>query len=419
MERRRIEDFAKKVDTDRRHDHLHSQPSSSSEEELFDMVGVTEQLDHLGDQLSRSTTPDVDFQAKLRQRLMAVAAVQGIGATARHQASAPVAEPAYAPASENIEPEAPRRFRGGRRLAILAALLTGTVALSGVSTASGNAMPGDALYGVKRSTEKAQLALAGSDLSKAQLHFEFARTRMHEAAAVSDDSDAVVGALEDMNQEILDGVSLLGEVATSEGDPAALDFIDLFANEHRHGLVELIGALEGEPREVAGESLTMLEDASVRSVQLRSALSCTEAAGPSDRFGPLPGTCGTLPAGDAADIEDAISSGAGAHTGGSADQTGSSADQIEEPIPPSDAPDHPGTTVVEPSTESGSTSDPDASESEGTESADEDSEGDQGSSSGGLLDELGSTLNGLLGNKLVASQQDIISLVSQRLPVST
>lgn len=394
MERRRIEQFNKILDQSETHDHLHSQPSSSSEEELFDMVGATEQLDHLGDHMTRSISPDQDFQAKLRQRLMAVAAVQGIGATAKHHASAPVADPVTAPVTDT-EP-GPRRFRGGRRLAILAALLTGTVALSGVSTASGDAMPGDALYGVKRSTESAQLALAGSDLSKAQLHLEFARTRVHEAVAVSSDDDAVIATLEDMNSEILAGASLLGEVAAEDTDAAALDHFDHFANGHRHDMVSLISDLDGEPREVATESLTLLEDASMRSVQLRSAISCTDHNGPSDQFGPLPGACGSLPASDTSDLEDTTGDSSDADSSGAGETgTGSDPTDIDDPEP-SQSSDGSGLTVEEPEEESATDE-----ESESPETTSDDEAGGESDSepedSGGLLDEVGSVLDGLLG----------------------
>ena len=48
------------------------------------------------------------------------------------------------------------------------------MAVSGMSAASENAMPGDALYGVKRSTERAQLALASSEVNRGQLFLDFA-----------------------------------------------------------------------------------------------------------------------------------------------------------------------------------------------------------------------------------------------------
>ena len=50
--------------------------------------------------------------------------------------------------------------------AIIVGVAAGAIAVSGMSAASENAVPGDALYGVKRSTERAQLALASSDLSR-------------------------------------------------------------------------------------------------------------------------------------------------------------------------------------------------------------------------------------------------------------
>ncbi len=64
------------------------------------------------------------------------------------------------------------------------------MAVSGISAASENASPGDALYGVKRSTERAQLAMAGSDVTRGQLSLDFAQTRLTEAAAMPGDTDA-------------------------------------------------------------------------------------------------------------------------------------------------------------------------------------------------------------------------------------
>ena len=61
-----------------------------------------------------------------------------------------------------------RPTRNARRLrtrgAIIVGVACGAIAVSGMSAASENAVPGDALYGVKRSTERAQLELASSDL---------------------------------------------------------------------------------------------------------------------------------------------------------------------------------------------------------------------------------------------------------------
>jgi hypothetical protein len=173
----------------------------------------------------------------------------------------------------------------------VAALLAGTVAVSGVSAASGDALPGETLYNVKRSTERAQLALAGNDLGKAQLYLEFARTRIEEASEVSGDDAAVASALYDAAGELRSGTALLGELAVANEDPSPLDFVDLFTNEHRWVLEDLVSGLDGEALTAGEELVGVLEDAAVRSVELRGALDCTEPGGETDALGPIPGTC--------------------------------------------------------------------------------------------------------------------------------
>ncbi|THV29981.1 DUF5667 domain-containing protein [Glycomyces paridis] len=262
--------------------------SDASMEAFAELVGVTGRLGELGGQLSPASRPAREWQDATRRRLMAVATDEGIGVTARHRASAAVPATRRAPVLDDMFP---RRPRGGRRLAIVAALLTGTVAISGVSAASGDALPGETLYNVKRSTERAQLALAGNDLGKAQLYLEFARTRIEEAAAVGDDEEAVAEALRDAAVELRSGTSLLGELAVANEDPSPLDYVDLFTNEHRWVLDDLVGGLDGEALDAGEELVEVLEAAAVRSVELRESLDCTDEGGASDNLGPIPGAC--------------------------------------------------------------------------------------------------------------------------------
>ncbi len=317
MERRRAEEFARLLDSeDPTLPHQRSADPSAvpvhtdAAEAFAELVGVTERLGGLGEQLMAASRPSQHWQDATRRRLMAVAAEEGIGVTARARASAVVPETRRAPVLDDMFP---RRPRGGRRLAIVAALLTGTVAVSGVSAASGDALPGETLYGVKRSTERAQLALAGNDLGRAQLYLEFARTRIQEASEVVGDDAAVASALSDATGELRSGTALLGEIAVESGDPAPLDYVDLFTNEHRWVLEDLADELDGEAL-VAGEELVaVLEAAAVRSVELRGALDCTEAGGATDALGPIPGSCVK----DAVDATAPAESGAteGAETG--------------------------------------------------------------------------------------------------------
>ncbi|THV41235.1 DUF5667 domain-containing protein [Glycomyces buryatensis] len=292
MERRRAEEFAQLLDLDvSTHPHLRdSAHASGASSETDELMGVTEQLGDLRTQLMAASEPSADWQDATRRRLMAVAAEEGIGATARHRASAAVPTSHRAPVLDEMFP---RRPRGGRRLAIVAALLTGTVAVSGVSAASGDALPGETLYNVKRSAERAQLALAGNDIGRAQLHLEFARTRIAEASQVSGDDEAAADALTDAAGNLREGVALLGQLAVTSDDPSPLDYIDQFTNEHRWVLDDLVANLDGDAGAVVDELAVLIDDAAVRSVELREALPCTELGGESDSLGPVPGNCAT------------------------------------------------------------------------------------------------------------------------------
>src|SRR4029453_12157422 len=119
-----------------------------------------------------------------------------------------------------------RRIRA--RGAIVIGVAAGAMAISGISAASENAEPGDALYGVKRSTEKAQLAMAGSDVTRGQLSLDFARTRLAEAAAMPGDNAAISGVLTDMDADTRQGVKLLTGAAVAGEDTAPLTRVDGF-----------------------------------------------------------------------------------------------------------------------------------------------------------------------------------------------
>jgi hypothetical protein len=225
--------------------------------------------------------------------LVATAEREGIGATA----------------SDDVVPEKPSRrssttasprdafpaFNGRRaraRGAILVGVAVGAIAVSGMSAASENAMPGDPLYGMKRSTERAQLALASSDLSRGQLFLDFARTRLAEAQAVRGDSVGFAAVLDDMDAETRHGVKLLTTSGMQRGDEAALDAIGTFLTGQRRQVSGLLDGAGRPERERASASLTLLDSIKKRADGLRAALRC--GAGPAtraDALGPLPQAC--------------------------------------------------------------------------------------------------------------------------------
>ncbi|MQM28368.1 DUF5667 domain-containing protein [Glycomyces albidus] len=371
MERRRAEEFARLLDSGGStlpHSRRSADASgASAEAEAYaELVGVTERLGGLGDQLVNATRPSREWHDATRRRLMAVAAEEGIGVTARHRASAAVPETKRPPVHDEMFP---RRPRGGRRIAIVAALLTGTVAISGVSAASGDALPGETLYNVKRSTERAQLALAGNDLGRAQLYLEFARTRIQEAALVADDDEAAANALGDAATELKSASALLGELAVSNGDPAPLDYLDLFANEHRWVLDDLVSGLDGEARDAGEELASVLEAAALRSVELRGALDCTDPGGDSDELGPIPGSCAQNAVDGTPDAEPGASSGTGEDTGGDPATGEPDEDQDGGAATGADPSEDEGTPLSDPT--GGGTSSPVGDDTTGTEEEDD------------------------------------------------
>jgi hypothetical protein len=268
LDRRSAERFAELLDETnggRRH-HSHDR----ADEELAELVAIGHSLS-----ASRSSVQvDTEFRVGLRAMLVATAERDGIGATA----TAVEAEPGGGHAAVR-EPR--RSFfgrSGARRIrargAIVIGVAAGAMAVSGISAASENAAPGDALYGVKRSTEKAQLAMAGSDVTRGQLSLDFARTRLAEAAAMPGDDATISGVLADMDADTRQGVKLLTGAAVAEEDTAPLTRVDGFVAGQRQTLEPMLEGLSPANRESAETSMALLEKVDSRAGALRAGLAC-------------------------------------------------------------------------------------------------------------------------------------------------
>jgi Domain of unknown function (DUF5667) len=229
-DRRRSERLAELLDEaagrSRRH-HRRTQ----HDEELAVLVGLTTRVAELPSQVE----PDAEFRSGLRAMLLAKIERDGIGVTADAKA-AELANRAAMNGKTQIVRQVPAGH-GRTRAAVLVGVAAGALALSGVSVASTDALPGDTLYAVKRSSERAQLALASSDLSRGQLHFEFASSRLREAKEVP--ATEARAALTDMTAEVREGVELILAWAKRNQDPAALDIVDRFLADLRKELREL------------------------------------------------------------------------------------------------------------------------------------------------------------------------------------
>ena len=340
FDRARAERFAQLLDEAggaRRH-HARSR----LDRELAEPVEIGRQLNAMRFNVS----PTAEFKADLRAQLIAAAERDGIGVTAKSE-------------RHNLR----RRILSTRpraRGAIVVGIAAGTLALSGVSVASGEAIPGDTLYGMKRSTERAQLALAGSDLSRGQLYLDFARTRLQEAYRVRGSEASFVGSLRDMDSETLQGVRTLIISAAAQHDTTALDAIDKFAAQQRMLVAQMLDLSESHAgRSKVTESLALLIRIEDRSKMARAALACGASTNGDDLLGPIPAGCAV---------------------GARAQQAPATGDQQPVPVP------QPGQTEAI----TAGAQPPVTSASEAPSQQPEKQEG-------GLLDELGRILGGLLG----------------------
>ncbi|MGC4754979.1 DUF5667 domain-containing protein [Micromonospora trifolii] len=278
--RRRAERFAQLLDEAngaRRH-HVRSRVDG----QLAPLVAVGQRL---------SVDPpavevDQDFRTGLRAMLLATAEREGLGST-----PAAVSEPAATTTRGRLLPAVTAR-RARARGAILVGIAAGAIAVSGISAASENAVPGDALYGMKRSTERAQLALASSDISRGQLFLDFARTRVGEAAKLRGDRIGYSAVLDDMDADSRQGVRLLTSAAVQRAEPGSLDTLNTFVSSQRRAVRGLLDGSTRVDRERTQRSLLLLDSIRERSDDLRAAITCgLPAPTASDALGPNPNTC--------------------------------------------------------------------------------------------------------------------------------
>lgn len=359
--KQRAERFAQLLDEAEGRPRRHVR--TNVDDQLTELVAVGKQAGGLAKATAGVRAGD-EFKIGLRAMLMATAERDGIGVTA---------VPEAAPARPTKAPARVFGLRGRTRAAVLIGLAAGTITLSSMSAASDDAVPGDPLYGIKRSTEQAQLALAGTDLSRGQLYLAFAKKRAREAKAVADDQGALKSLLDDMDDETRLGVRTLTGLAVGRNDSAPLTAITKFVAGQRKDLAAVLAQVPAESRARVADSLKLLEDANTRALDLQNSLRCgTPATNGVDRLGPQPGTC-VAKGGTATQPESGNNgSGTGTTTGGQSTgtQTGSA------PSPGANA------------APSGGASTPTADPSPSTPTEEDDS---------GLLDQLGRLLGGLLG----------------------
>jgi hypothetical protein len=294
LHRRRVERFAQLLDEAEGARRHHSR--SAVDDELADLLDTGNQLADI----KTAVVMRADRRVAIRAELMQVAENEGIGVTAKRT---PISAVGRAQVGTVVQPYTQRRPFARRvraRGAILVGLGVGALAISGIAAASGGAMPGDPLYGLKRSQEQAQLAMHNTPVSKGQYYLSLAGTRLDEAQREAQNPAQFTKLLAAMNSDTEAGVALLLGDALSNKDSTSIDAVNTF---HDAQLARVDGLLaqfsSPDPRQNAlVTSELVLKFVHQRAGDISTALTCPGqvTTGAPDRYGPN-ATCATTTGG--------------------------------------------------------------------------------------------------------------------------
>jgi len=283
FERRRAERFSELVDESAGQRRRHRRTEYDAE-----LVPLATLAASLGT-ARVAPSPGPEYRVGLRAMLMATIEREGIGACAINPEERPTDRPWQSPTRPL--PVAARATAGTRRrtrVAVLVGVTTGALLLSGASMAGTNALPGDPFYALKIQAEKAQLAMAGNDLSRGYLYLGFAKARLNESRRLLlvGQPDRAAENLASMRDELQHGVKLLLEALVA-GDAGDQNVIATIKN-HRAGLVEELNRLSTDlPAGATSASQDALDQIGARLVQVEGWRhgTCT-AERELDEFGP-------------------------------------------------------------------------------------------------------------------------------------
>jgi hypothetical protein len=237
----------------------------------------------------------------------------------------------------------------GRFAVAAVAVLALVGSLAGMSLLlARDALPGDALYGVKRTAEAAELGLTFGDEGKALKHLEFASARVSEietlARRYTDRDSAPVGgyltALTDFDKDAAAGSRQLIALATTS-DGRQLDSLSAWAEQQSSRLTAVSPQLPSAARNRGTASLELLGKIATRASALYKRMDCYQiTSGSADDVGALPasGACdqrpGSRPSPNAPGSEPGSADASVAPTGQAPGGAQPSGSQQTGPLPP-------------------------------------------------------------------------------------
>ena len=285
----------------------HADPARSTDPKVRELVAALAVLEV-------APPPRAEFRAELRAQLVAVTPrLVAEGERPAAPARADRAEPTKS--TENVETaERARRFRFAKPLIAAACVLTAFVLLlGGAVLLSRHALPGDALYGIKRASEDTEYSLTGGQVAKGKLKLEFAGRRIGEVAdllprassmgpgsgavadsgAISSDTAGLVrDTLGSAEGDVRTAAQLLGSDAVRNDDAGPLTAIISWSPDQLAAMRQILARIPaGALQQRAGQTLELLRAAQARASLLRTQLgcSCLDAAR-TDDLGPVPCT---------------------------------------------------------------------------------------------------------------------------------
>lgn len=153
-----------------------------------------------------------------------------------------------------------RRTR--RRVVVATGVASVLVGASGMAVAAQQALPGDALYGIKQATESVRVAVAGDLAEQGRLELSLATERLEEVTGSVDRGDvrdeAIIETLARMDARSRAGAEALMRVAERSGDPGGLDEVAAFTEQQARGLADVFDRLPVTVRPHAEDSLAVL-----------------------------------------------------------------------------------------------------------------------------------------------------------------
>jgi hypothetical protein len=265
----RAETFAHAIDHGPRHSSR-----LSDDPELTTAVELVGRLRTAG-----AVAPRPEFTAELRHRLLEQAAARAATTpTVVHSSPDSLEDPP--PREDDDVSVSVIRHSHGRRVRLVASTAALVLLGGGIGSAAAaqQAMPGDTLYGMKRSIENVSTQVSVGDNSRGRRDLEHAMTRLAEVSELVKNGGNVAtinSTLTTFSAQARRGVSRLVASYQQDSDTSSITAVTTFITSARQAISELAPKLPPESLKAAVEALATIEQLSQH-----TAAACPKCAKP-------------------------------------------------------------------------------------------------------------------------------------------